>query len=78
MSGKVVQTAELSVKYGFTDVDGGRPEGDFSGVEAAKLQREMMSKPLIQYDMDAELPDSSETNNLGISGLFAGAKNYSV
>jgi len=77
MSGKVVQTAELAVDYGFTDVNGGMPEGDFSGVEAAKLQREMMSKPLIQYDMDAELPDPSETNNPGIAGLFAGAQNYS-
>jgi dehydrogenase/reductase SDR family protein 1 len=77
MSGKVVQTAELAVDYEFTDVNGGMPEGDFSGVEAAKLQREMMSKPLIQYDMDAELPDPSETNNPGIAGLFAGAQNYS-
>ena len=31
-----------------------------------------------QYDMDAELPDPSETNNPGIAGLFAGAQNYSV
>jgi dehydrogenase/reductase SDR family protein 1 len=77
MSGKVVQTAELAVDYGFTDVNGGMPEGDFSGVEASKLQREMMSKPLIQYDMEAELPDPSETNNSGIAGLFAGAQNYS-
>jgi len=77
MSGKVIQTAELAVDYGFTDVNGGMPEGDFSGVEAAKIQREIMSKPLIQYDMDAELPDPSETNNPGIAGLFAGALNYS-
>ena len=42
MSGKVVQTAELAVDYGFTDVNGGMPEGYFSGVEAAKLQREMI------------------------------------
>jgi dehydrogenase/reductase SDR family protein 1 len=77
MSGKVVQTAELAVKYGFTDVNGGMPEGDFSGVEAAKRCREVMSRPVIQFDMDAELPDPSETNNLGIAGLFAGALNYS-
>jgi len=77
MSGKVLQTAELAVDYGFTDVNGGMPEGDFSGVEAAKRCREVMSKPLIQYDMDAELPDPSETNNPGIAGLFAGAQNYS-
>jgi len=46
-------------------------------VEAAKRCREVMSKPVIQYDMDAELPDPSETNNPGIAGLFAGAQNYS-
>ena len=77
MTGKVVQTSELAVKYDFTDVNGTMPEGDFSGVNAAKIQREIMSKPLIQYDMDAELPDPSATNNTGISGLFAGAKKYS-
>ena len=77
MSGKVVQTAELSVDYGFTDMNGGIPEGDFSDVEAAKRCREVMSKPLIQYNMDAELPDPSETNNSCIAGLFAGAQNYS-
>jgi len=76
MNGKVVQTAELSVKYGFTDVNGEMPEGDFSGVEAAKRCREVMSRPVIQYDMDAELPDPSETNNSGVAGLFAGALNY--
>ena len=77
MSGKIVQTAELSVKYDFTDANGGMPEGDFSGVEAAKRCREVMTRPVIQFDMDAELPDPSETNNTGISGLFAGAQNYS-
>ena len=77
MSGKVVQTAELAVQHGFTDANGGMPEGDFSGVEAAKRCREIMTRPVIQYDMDAELPDPSETNNSGIAGLFAGALNYS-
>ncbi len=77
MSGKIIQTSELAVNYGFTDVNGDMPEGDFSGVEAAKRCREVMSKPVIQFDMDAELPDSSETNNLGIAELFAGAKNFS-
>jgi len=78
MSGKIVQTAELAVDYSFTDVNGDMPEGDFSGVEAAKRCRAVMSKPVLQYDMDAELPDPSETNNQGIAGLFPGAKNYSV
>ena len=76
MSGKVVQTAELAVKHGFTDVNGVMPEGDFSGVEAAKRCREVMSRPVIQYNMDAELQNPSETNNPGVAGLFAGAKNY--
>lgn len=77
MSGKAFQTAELAVDYGFTDVNGEMPEGGFSGFEAAKRCREVMSKPVIQYDMDVELPDPSETNNPGIAGLFAGAQNYS-
>ena len=77
MSGKVIQSAELAGNYGFTDVNGRMPEGDYAGVEAAKRMREVMSKPVIQYDMDAELPDPSETNNAGIAGLFAGAKNFS-
>ena len=76
MSGKVIQTAELALDYGFTDANGEMPEGDFSGVNAARLQREMMSKPLIQYDMDSELPKPSETNNIGVAGLFAGAQKY--
>ena len=43
----------------------------------AKRCREVMSKLVILYDMDAELPDPSETNNPGIDGLFAGVQNYS-
>jgi len=77
MSGKIIQTAELSVNYGFTDVNGVMPEGDFSGVEAAKRCREVMSKPVVQFNMDADLPEPSETNNTGISALFSGAQKYS-
>ena len=77
MSGKVIQSAELAAKYGFTDVNGGMPEGDYASVEAAKRMREVMSKPVIQYDMDAELPDSAETNNADIAGVVAGAQKFS-
>ena len=77
MSGKIIQTAELSEKYSFTDASGGMPDGDWSGVEAAKRFREVMSKPVIQFDMDAELPDASETNNPHVAGLFSGAKKFS-
>ena len=72
-SGKVVQTAELAVDYQFTDVTGEIPNGPFSGVEAAKQCREAMSKPLMQYDLDAELPDTLETNNPDAAGFFPGA-----
>ena len=49
-------------------MNGGMPEGEFSGVEAAKRCRDVMSNPMIQFDMDAELPDLSATNNPGIAG----------
>jgi hypothetical protein len=38
---------------------------------------DVMSKPVIQYDMDGELPDPSDTNNAGIAGFFAGAQDFS-
>ena len=78
LNGKVIHTAELAVDYGFTDADGSMPIADFSGVEAAKRCREVMSQPVIQYNLDAELPDPSETNNPDFAGLFPGAKNYKV
>ena len=78
LNGKVIHTAELAVDYGFTDINGELPSGDFSGVEAANRCRDIMSKPVIQYNLDAELPDPSETNNPDFAGLFPGAKNYRV
>ena len=78
LNGKVIHTAELAVDYGFTDADGSMPNADFSGVEAAKRCREVMSQPVIQYNLDAELPNPSETNNPDFAGLFPGAKNYKV
>ena len=72
MNGKVVQTVELAVDYGFTDVDGQLPSGPFSNRDAAKQCRETMSKPLIQYDTMAELPDSSITNNPDMASMFPG------
>ena len=71
-SGKVVQTAELAVDYSFTDVSGEIPNGPFSGVEAAKRCREAMGQPLFQYNLDAELPDPTETNNAAAAGFFPG------
>ncbi|SVC62210.1 uncharacterized protein METZ01_LOCUS315064 [marine metagenome] len=73
MNGKVVQTAELAVTYGFTDLNGELPQGPFSSVDAAKQCRETMSRPLFQYDREAELPDSSATNNPDMAAMFPGA-----
>ncbi|MBS1256156.1 MAG: Enoyl-[acyl-carrier-protein] reductase [NADPH] FabL [Deltaproteobacteria bacterium] len=78
MSGKVIQTAELSVDYGFTDAGGEMPNSDFSGVEAAQRCREAMSQPVLQYNLNAVLPDPAETNNPGFTGVFPGAQNYKV
>ena len=78
LSGKVIHTAELSVDYGFTDMNGTLPSGDFSGVEAAQRCRGVMSDSLIQNNLNAELPDPSETNNPDFAGLFPGAKKYKV
>ena len=44
----------------------------FSGVEAAKRCREAMSKPLFQYNLEAELPNPMETNSAEAAGLFPG------
>ena len=73
MNGKVVQTVELAVEYGFTDITGEMPKGPFSNIDAAKQCRETMSKPLTQYDRDAELADSMMTNNPDMAAMFPGA-----
>ena len=77
MSGKIVQTSELAEDYGFTDEEGRMPVGDFAGIEAAKRCREVMSKPVIQFDLEAKLTNPLETNNPDMVGIFPGAKTYS-
>ncbi len=72
-SGKVVQTVELALDYGFVDSDGELPKGPFSGIESARQCREVMNNPLTQYNLDADLPNTKETNNPDAAGLFPGA-----
>ena len=72
-SGKVVQTVELALDYGFVDAGGEIPNGPFSGIESAKQCREAMNNPLTQYNLDADLPNTLETNNPDAAGLFPGA-----
>ena len=45
--------------------------------KTAKQYREVMSKPVIQYDMDVELLDPSETKNPDFAGYFNCVQNYS-
>ena len=59
-------------------MNGTLPSSDFSVVEVAQSCRGVMSDPVIQYNLNAELPDPSKTNNLDFAGLFPGAKNYTV
>ena len=72
-SGKVVQTVELALDYGFVDAGGEIPNGPFSGIESARQCREAMNNPLTQYNLDADLPNTLETNNPDAAGLFPGA-----
>ena len=74
----VIRASVREVAKNKEDTNGEVPSGDFSGVEAAKRCRDIMSQPVIQYNLDAELPDPSETNNPDFAGLFPGAKNYRV
>ena len=53
LNGKVIHTAELAVDYGFTDANGELPRTHFSGVP--KRCRDIMSQPVLQYNLDAEL-----------------------
>ena len=73
MNGKVIQTMELAIKYGFTDASGELPVGPFSSKESAENSRKILSATPIQYNLDAELPNSSDTNNKEVAGFFPGA-----
>ena len=33
-----------------------------------------MNKPLTQYDLEASLPDYTDSNNEGFANIFSGAK----
>ena len=74
VNGKTLLTAELANKFGFKedyDKDGSVNK---ARLEATKFFKETMSKPLTQYDLDAPLPDYTESNNEGFADIFAGAK----
>ena len=64
---------DWTIKYGFTDASGELPVGLFSSKESAENTRKNLSATPIQYNLDAELPNSSDTNNKEVAGFFPGA-----
>ena len=73
-NGKTLLTAELANKFGFKeDYD---KDGSVNKVrlEATKFFKETMNRPLTQYDLEAPLPDYTDSNNEGFANFFPGAK----
>ena len=75
VNGKTLLTAEIANKFGFKedyDHDGSINK---ARLEATKFFKETMSKPLTQYDIEASLPNYTDSNNEGFADIFPGAKN---
>jgi dehydrogenase/reductase SDR family protein 1 len=73
-NGKTVFTADLANEFKFFE------DGDTDGslnikrLEGLKPYKEMSIGTLAQYDINAALPNYSDTNNIGFADLFPGAK----
>ena len=73
-NGKTVFTADLANELKFFE------DGDTDGslnikrLEGLKPYKEMSIGTLAQYDINAALPNYSDTNNIGFADLFPGAK----
>ena len=75
-NGKTLLTAELANQFGFKedyDKDGSINNARF---EATKFFKETMSKPLTQYNLEAQLPNYTDSNNEGFANIFLGAKKF--
>ena len=73
-NGKTLLTAELANRFGFKedyDQDGSINK---ARLESIKFFKETMNKPLTQYDLEASLPDYTDSNNEGFADIFSGAK----
>ena len=71
---KTLFTAELANKFSFyedSDTDGSL---NSKRLEDLKSFKEMSEKQLGQYDVDAVLPNYTDTNNSGFADLFPSAK----
>ena len=73
-NGKTVFTADLANEFKFFE------DGDTDGslnrkrLDGMKPYKEMSIGTLAQYDINAALPNYSDTNNIGFADLFPGAK----
>jgi dehydrogenase/reductase SDR family member 1 len=73
-NGKTVFTADLANEFKFFE------DGDTDGslnrkrLDGLKPYKEMSMGTLAQYDINAALPNYSDTNNIGFADLFPGAK----
>ena len=73
-NGKTVFTADLANEFKFFE------DGDTDGslnrkrLDGLKPYKEMSIGTLAQYDINAALPNYSDTNNIGFADLFPGAK----
>ena len=75
-NGKTLLTAELANQFGFKeDYD---KDGSINNarLEATKFFKETMSKPLTQYNLEAQLPNYTDSNNEGFANIFPGAKKF--
>lgn len=73
-NGKTVLTADLATEFGFKEDYDADNKLNKARVEASMPLKEKMAKPLCQYDLEAPLPNYSDTNNEGFADLFPGAK----
>ena len=73
-NGKTLLTAELANKFGFKEDYDHDGSINISRLDSIKFFKETMNKPLTQYDMEASLPNYTDSNNEGFADMFPGAK----
>ena len=75
-NGKTLPAGELANQFGFKeDYD---KDGSINNarLEATKFFKETMSKPLTQYNLEAQLPNYTDSNNEGFANIFREQKNF--
>ena len=73
-NGKTLLTAEIANKFGFKEDYDHDGSINISRLESIKFFKETMNKPLTQYNMEASLPNYTDSNNESFADMFPGAK----